>query len=167
MEALAALSGTPDSWAEDLLQLFFNADLKGLPAFVAKTSGALEANGLTEEILSSELRVFCLCNLCSRKGVLGYAEVADLLDVSEEEVERWVVKTVRSGSIQVKMNQPQKQIVVKSALPFNFAEDQWSKLSLRLRDWRKRLEGLSTSVSASLTSTPAAPSAALAASSSS
>jgi translation initiation factor 3 subunit M len=65
-----------------------------------------------------KMRLLSLCTLASSKAEMKYSEIAACMQISEAEVEAWVIKAITAKLLDAKMDQINKTVVVKCVAPF-------------------------------------------------
>lgn len=60
-----------------------------------------------------KMRLLTLCSLAANSKEIGYAEIAQNLQVQESEVESWAIKAITAELMDAKMDQLNKVLVIK------------------------------------------------------
>jgi translation initiation factor 3 subunit M len=110
----------------EVLRLLVTGDLAGFIAFhsVAANAALLSAHSVSSEHIIHSLKLLKLCHLASTASssscvtgiVLPYDAIASALQVSEDEVEVWVVEAISLQLLEASMDQFKRVVVVRSAL---------------------------------------------------
>ncbi|KAG7353891.1 PCI domain containing protein [Nitzschia inconspicua] len=90
-----------------LLKVFQEGGIDDYFAYI-KTNGGdavLTQWGLSAEECARNMRILSLCSLAGEHEEIPYALVAERLQTSQEEVEKWVIAAVSSGLLSAKMDQ--------------------------------------------------------------
>lgn len=65
------------------------------------------------DLLLEKIRILTVTSVFSSKQVVPFSDVASALDIAVDEVEAWVVDASSRDLISVRIDQPQRQIIVK------------------------------------------------------
>lgn len=98
--------------------------------------------GIDEE---SSVKNICLLSLVSLAGEheeIPYSAVASTLNISEDEVEQWVIRAVSSGLMEAKMDQLRKVVLVERCAVRQFGMTEWTALKVRLDKWKTNVGGV-------------------------
>mmetsp|Transcript_6802 Transcript_6802/g.9931 ORF Transcript_6802/g.9931 Transcript_6802/m.9931 type:complete len:380 (+) Transcript_6802:154-1293(+) len=139
--AIKALEGnneTKDLY--DLLEIFQEGKLQQYRAF--KKDEVLSKYSLNEEECTRNMRILSLCSLATEFEEVPYNLVATTLDVSENEVESWVIAAVSSGLLSAKMDQIEQRIMVERSVVRKFDMIQWKALQSQLQIWKHNVNGI-------------------------
>lgn len=143
-DAVQALRSS-DSTLFELLEIFTADTLDAYEAFVAATplsdisGGVLAESG---EALQNKMRLLTLASLAAStpSRSLPYSTIATSLRVPAEDVEKWVIDTIRAGLVEGKLSQLRSEFLVHRATYRVFGEKQWAEVQGRLMVWRRSLE---------------------------
>jgi translation initiation factor 3 subunit M len=103
----------------ELLRLLVTGDIAGFTAFRSHPEKAalLAAHQVSSEHLLHSLKLLVLCNLAATASASGnalsYDAIAKALEVSEDEVELWVVDAISHRLLEASMDQLNRVVVVK------------------------------------------------------
>ena len=91
----------------------------------------------------SKIRLLALATLVHRKSKMSLSEVANALEESVDNVERWVVKALSESVIDGRIDQLNRKVLVKSSFQRKFEKEEWafldSKLSNRIDNSRRKV----------------------------
>lgn len=145
-DAIQALRAS-DSTLFELLEIFTADTLDAYEDFIAATpldtiSGGALADGA--EALQTKMRLLTLASLAAStpSRSLPYATIASALRVPTEDVEKWVIDTIRAGLVEGKLSQLRSEFLVHRATYRVFGEKQWAEVQGRLMVWRRSLENV-------------------------
>lgn len=135
-----------------LLRVFREGKLEDYHSFVKSNGGdgALAKWGLSPDECIRHMRILSLCSLAAEHEEIPYQVVADTLQTTSGEVEKWVIAAVSSGLLSAKMDQLQEKVIVESCVVRKFDMDQWKALQSRLRLWKQNVGGILDSYKQSL-----------------
>ncbi|KAF9295982.1 hypothetical protein BGZ74_010528 [Mortierella antarctica] len=136
-----AVQGLKSEKAYELLSVFMSGNVQDYRTLVTKYAGLIKELGLDEEETLRKIRLLSLASLGSENLAreLSYQEIAKALEVSEGEVELWVIDVIRAGLVEAKLNQVSKVVVVNRSIYRTFGTAQWQQLSQRLNGWKQSL----------------------------
>ncbi|KAH8432584.1 PCI domain protein [Aspergillus melleus] len=145
-DAVQALRSS-DSTLFELLEIFTADTLDAYEAFVSATplsgisGGVLAESG---EALQNKMRLLTLASLAAStpSRSLPYSTIATSLRVPAEDVEKWVIDTIRAGLVEGKLSQLRSEFLVHRATYRVFGEKQWAEVQGRLMVWRRSLENV-------------------------
>ncbi|KAE8145217.1 eukaryotic translation initiation factor 3 subunit M [Aspergillus avenaceus] len=145
-DAVQALRSS-DSTLFELLEIFTADTLDAYEAFISTTPLANISGGVLAEAgeaLQNKMRLLTLASLAAStpSRSLPYATIASALRVSAEDVEKWVIDTIRAGLVEGKLSQLRSEFLVHRATYRVFGEKQWAEVQGRLMVWRRSLENV-------------------------
>ena len=73
---------------------------------------------------------------------LSYQLIAEKLNINADDVEIWVIDSIRVGLIEGKLSQLKQEFLVQRATPRVFGMKQWTEIQSRLIIWRRSLESV-------------------------
>jgi len=152
-DAVQALRSS-DAALFELLEIFTADTLDAYEDFISTTPVAniLPDNALTPhaDALQTKIRLLTLASLAAAATTttgptarsLSYETIASALRVPQEEVEKWVIDTIRAGLVEGKLSQLRSEFLVHRATYRVFGEKQWAEVQGRLMVWRRSLENV-------------------------
>ncbi|KAI9924134.1 hypothetical protein ASPWEDRAFT_26268 [Aspergillus wentii DTO 134E9] len=145
-DAVQALR-TSDSTLFELLEIFTSDTLDAYEDFVAATPLTSISEGVLAnagEALQNKMRLLTLASLAAStpSRSLPYSTIASSLRVPSEDVEKWVIDTIRAGLVEGKLSQLRSEFLVHRATYRVFGEKQWAEVQGRLMVWRRSLESV-------------------------
>ncbi|KAH6562073.1 hypothetical protein BASA50_004193 [Batrachochytrium salamandrivorans] len=138
---LTAVTALGSTKIVELSKIFLNQSLTNYNEFLTKNSKFVKEQGFSQEDNIRKMRILSLATLASEhlQGDVAYSTISKTLDVSEDEVEFWVIDAIRAGLVDAKINQLQKTIAVTRATQRTFEVEQWKLLQSRLLLWKNNL----------------------------
>ncbi|PGH00547.1 eukaryotic translation initiation factor 3 subunit M [Blastomyces parvus] len=96
------------------------------------------------EILETKMRLLTLASLAAStpSRSLSYESIVNALRIPREDVEKWVIDTIRAGLVEGKLSQLKGEFLVHRATYRVFGEKQWAEVQGRLMVWRRSLENV-------------------------
>ncbi|KAK3718313.1 hypothetical protein LTR37_005126 [Vermiconidia calcicola] len=141
LDSIQSLRKSDQIWSE-LLELFSSESYEDLQDFKEANSTFLSDNGLNEEILDRKMRLLTLASLsvqASQTRTLPYSTIAKALNIPSEDVEIWVIDTIRSGLVEGKLSQQNQEFLIHRSTYRVFGENQWREVASRLETWKSSL----------------------------
>ncbi|KAI9370486.1 hypothetical protein BJX61DRAFT_544567 [Aspergillus egyptiacus] len=152
-DAVQALRSSDPALFE-LLEIFTADTLDAYEDFISSTPVAsiLPDNALSPhaDALQTKIRLLTLASLAAAATTttgpsarsLSYETIASSLRVPQDEVEKWVIDTIRAGLVEGKLSQLRSEFLVHRATYRVFGEKQWAEVQGRLMVWRRSLENV-------------------------
>lgn len=88
------------------------------------------------------MRILSLCSLASEHEEIPYEVVAQTLQTTPAEVEKWVIAGVSSGLLSAKMDQLKEKVIVESSVVRKFDIEQWKAMQARLQQWKRNVSSV-------------------------
>jgi translation initiation factor 3 subunit M len=138
-----------DSQLFELLEIFSSDDYATYSEFLSTNS--LSKAGISDaaaSVLETKIRLLTLATIAASapNRSVPYSTITSSLNVPEEDVEMWVIDTIRAGLVEGKLSQLKQEFQVQRATYRVFGEKQWREIEGRLMVWRRSLESVLTVV---------------------
>ena len=144
-DAVQSLRST-DTQLFELLEIFGADTLDTYEEFIESTplSSIDDRLASSSEALQTKMRLLTLASLAATTSsrALPYDTLAGSLRIPREEVEKWVIDTIRAGLVEGKLSQLKGEFLVQRATYRVFGERQWAEVQGRLMVWRRSLENV-------------------------
>eukprot|EP01129_Flabellula_baltica_P014436 TRINITY_DN6902_c0_g1_i1.p1 TRINITY_DN6902_c0_g1~~TRINITY_DN6902_c0_g1_i1.p1 ORF type:complete len:376 (+),score=92.70 TRINITY_DN6902_c0_g1_i1:54-1181(+) len=131
---------TADPQLSGLLNSLFN--YPNFTSFTQTNSDYLTANNFDVDVLSVKSRLFTLVDFCSSREQVNYSEISSIIEVSEEEVERWIIRATLKGLMECQLDQLNGVVTIRRAIPVAFEKENWEFLLQRTQAWKQNFEAL-------------------------
>ena len=144
LESVQGLRKSDETWFE-LLELFSAENFDDLQDFKESNASFFAENKLNEEVLDRKMRLLTLASLAaqaSQSRTLPYATIAKALNIPSEDVEVWVIDSIRSGLVEGKLSQQKQEFLIHRSTYRVFGENQWRGVASRLETWKGSLRGV-------------------------
>lgn len=127
-----------------LLKVFQEGKIEDYFSFVKSNGGdsVLASWGLSGEDCVRHMRILSLCSLAAEHEEIPYSLVAETLQATPGEVEKWVIAAVSSGLLSAKMDQLEQKVMVERSVVRQFDMKQWKALQERVNLWKKNVRGI-------------------------
>ncbi len=135
----------------ELLEIFSSDDYATYIEFLGSNSlSDLNIPDSASTVLETKIRLLTLATIASSapSRSVPYSTIASSLNIESEEVEMWVIDTIRAGLIEGKLSQLKQEFLVQRATYRVFGEKQWAEIQGRLMVWTRSLESVLTAVRA-------------------
>lgn len=119
-----------------LLQIFAQEKFDSFQTFRSKNPDYLQSVGLSEESCLRKIRLLSLASLGAENSEVPYSLIAQTLQISEDEVEGWIIDAVSAKLIEAKLNQLKRVANVSYCVQRVFGTAQWKQLSSKLNKWK-------------------------------
>lgn len=140
-----------DSALFDLLEIFSSDDYSSYSDFLETNN--LSDLGIPEEspaasAMATKIRLLTLASVAAASTTrsVPYATIARELQIPSEDVEMWVIDSIRAGLVEGKLSQMKQEFLVQRATYRVFGEKQWAEIQGRLMVWRRSLESVLVAV---------------------
>jgi len=133
----------------ELLEIFSSDDYASYIEFTSEHSlSSLSIPDSASNALSTKIRLLTLASIAAASPTrsVPYSTIASSLQVPPEDVEVWVIDTIRAGLVEGKLSQLKQEFLVQRATYRVFGEKQWAEIQNRLMVWRRSLESVLTVV---------------------
>jgi len=144
LDSIQQLRKSDSTWAE-LLELFSAEDYDDFQDFKEANGSFISDNGLDEDSLDKKMRQLTLASLAtqaSHSRTLPYGQIAKALQIPSEEVEMWVIDSIRSGLVEGKLSQQKQEFLIHRSTYRVFGENQWREVASRLETWKSSLTNI-------------------------
>ena len=129
----------------ELLEIFSSGDYSEFNDFLETNSlSSLSLPEASAEAMSTKIRELTLASIAaaSSNRAVPYSTIATALQVPKEDVEMWVIDSIRAGLVEGKLSQLKQEFLVQRATYRVFGEKQWAEIQGRLMVWRRSLENV-------------------------
>ncbi|KAG8807680.1 hypothetical protein FRC19_006390 [Serendipita sp. 401] len=133
-----------------LLKIFLRSGMKEWQEWVATNEAELTSCGLDRTSVEKKIRLVTLTELVTANigKTITYAEIASTIQVTEAEVENWVIQAIRAKLIVGKLDQTTRTFAVVRSTTRQFTPGDWEALDDRLEKWKATLVDILSVVSA-------------------
>lgn len=128
-----------------LLETVATGDYAAFKDFQNKNSEFLTDNKIDPVKLEHKVRVLALAKVASHatQRTIPYTVFANAIDVPVEDVEMWVIDTIRAGLIEGRLSQITQSFALHGATPIGkFDADDWKAVSNKLEGWKSGLKDI-------------------------
>ncbi|KAL5194415.1 Eukaryotic translation initiation factor 3 subunit M [Glycine soja] len=132
-----------------LLKIFLTQRLDAYLDYHSANSTLLKSYGLVHEECIAKMRLLSLVDLSSDgSGQIPYELIRDTLQISDDEVELWVVRGLTANLIDCKMDQMNQVVIVSHPTERVFGQHQWQALRTKLVTWRGNIANVISTIQA-------------------
>jgi translation initiation factor 3 subunit M len=145
----------------ELLQIFASQNYDAYVKFVAANKSVIESLGAeADAALSRKIRLLTVVSIASAAAANGsaiigadgvavstsvsapYSSFASALQVSEEDVEAWVIDAVTAEILDAKLDQLHNSVQISYAMQRTFDMSNWKQLGEKLTAWKENIRGM-------------------------
>mmetsp|Transcript_69247 Transcript_69247/g.166050 ORF Transcript_69247/g.166050 Transcript_69247/m.166050 type:complete len:421 (-) Transcript_69247:70-1332(-) len=142
LETVQALKKTKHAALVELCNVFLLGGVNDLRKFQEKNPKTFAEYDLKPEDAMAKIRLLALATAVHGKSEMSLTEVASILEESEDNVERWVVRALSEGVIDGRIDQLNNKVLVKSAFQRKFGKEEWAFLDAKLTQWTDNLQNV-------------------------
>jgi len=137
LEAVRLLENIPQySLLYKLLHIFAQEKLDSFLNFSQAHPEFLQSAGLAEAHCLHKMRLLSLASLGAESNEVPYALIAQTLQISEDDVEMWIIDAVSAKLLEAKLNQVKRVANVSFCVQRVFTDPLWKQLSTKLNKWK-------------------------------
>jgi len=129
----------------DLLEIFTSQGLEEYNDFKDEHGDWLEQqDDMDKATLNRKMRLLTLASLAAQaqNRTLPYDRIRAALQISEDDIELWVIDVIRAGLVEGKLSQLNRTLLIHRSTYRVFGEKQWAEVQVRLDNWRNSLENV-------------------------
>jgi len=109
----------------------------------------LKNTGINLDEITYKIRLLTLNSLAKKQSILTYDQIAKSLEISEADVELYVIDATSSGILEARIDQLNQTILIRYAPSRQFDKQQWQSLNEKLDKWKDNISHLLTVLRAS------------------
>ncbi|CDF38303.1 Translation initiation factor eIF3, subunit M [Chondrus crispus] len=126
----------------ELISIFVRHDLAVFTDFRAKNEALLAKYEIDVAVAEKKMRLLTFASLGIDSQDLTYGMIAKALQISEDEVEDWVIRAIGSGLVDAKINQLTSSVSIYRSTQRMFTREEWQPLSERINIWKENIGDL-------------------------
>mmetsp|Transcript_858 Transcript_858/g.2334 ORF Transcript_858/g.2334 Transcript_858/m.2334 type:complete len:398 (+) Transcript_858:81-1274(+) len=140
----AAIGGLAGSKVHGLMAALVESDVAKLRAFCSGNKAFLSELGLNEEQCLEKVRLLALATMGAQNArrSISYKDIVSQLDISEGEVELWLIKAIGLKMLEGRMDQLHQVFNVQKTAYKTFGGDEWASLETKLGDIHEHVTGV-------------------------
>ena len=127
LEAIKKLTGKNEQ-VSNLLNLFTSTDAKGFEKKIGQFKKLMKEEGLTIDELKTKKSYVEICSLQTEKTNFGYTELAERLNIAEDDIEEWAILAIHNKIIDAKIDQQNEEIIIKSHMLRELKQKEWQAI---------------------------------------
>jgi len=136
LKAIKAFEGSP---FYKLVETFCNGTYKSFKEYFGKVA-YLSSEDFN--LFIEKMKILTITSVLSARDTVPFSEIAEAIEIEEDDVEAWIVDAASRNLIVVKMDQPQRQVVVKYLSKRSFQDKDWISLGNRVNTCRENINSL-------------------------
>uniref|UniRef100_A0A6M2DN17 Eukaryotic translation initiation factor 3 subunit M n=1 Tax=Xenopsylla cheopis TaxID=163159 RepID=A0A6M2DN17_XENCH len=123
----------------DLLTIFVSEKLQSYITFYQNHKEFVHSQGLNHEQNLQKMRLLSFMQLAETHSELSYAALQDELQITEEDVEPFIIQVLKTKLVRVRIDQASKKVFISSTMHRTFGRAQWQNLRDILLSWKQNL----------------------------
>lgn len=130
----------------ELINIFVRDDLAVFRKFQKSHDDLLTKYSIDAGVAEEKMRLLTFASLGIESQDLTYEMIATALQVSEDDVEHWVIRAISSGLVDAKINQLKSSVAIYRSTQRMFTREEWQPLSERINIWKENIGDLLTAL---------------------
>merc|ERR1719414_1020853 len=123
----------------DLLKIFVSEKLEAYQKFYENHRDFVQGLGLVHEENLTKMKLLTFMQLAETKSEITFGEVQQHLQMSEAEVEEFLIDVLNTKLVRAKIDQSNQVVHVSSTMQRTFTKEHWGKLHSLLTSWKGNL----------------------------
>ncbi len=146
----AAIGGLSGSKVHGLMAALVESDVAKMRAFCSGNKAFLSELSLSEEQCMDKVRLLALATMGAQNArrSMSYKDVVSSLDISESDVELWLIKAIGLKLLEGRMDQLHQVFNVQKTAHKTFGGDEWASLERKLGNIHENVAGVQTKLTA-------------------
>jgi len=99
-------------------------------------------NGLNPDDITHKIRLLSLNSMAVKQSILSYELIFKSLEISESDVEVFIIDATSSGILDARIDQLNQRILVRHAPSRQFDKKRWQALDEKLDKWKENMSHL-------------------------
>jgi len=137
------LEGEP---IHNLLTIFVTGKLSQYQEFAKNNKDFITSIGLSHDQNVHKMRVLSFMQLAETRTEISYETIEKELQLDPSDVETFVIDVVRTKSVQVRIDQMARRVLVCGTSQRTFGKQQWQLLREQLASWQQNLAQIMTNL---------------------
>lgn len=134
---------TKDAKLYELFTIFLQGSVSDFEKFAADNKDLITKHGLSQEDLLAKMRLLTIASLCSKATqAISYASLAADLNISEDQVESFVIDAIGQGVIDARLNQLTRTVTVLKTMHRQFSTQEWKGLAEKIGKWQSTVDSM-------------------------
>jgi translation initiation factor 3 subunit M len=125
-----------------LLSVLLAGNVQAFESLAKESAGVFETVGASREDVLTKVRLMALLGLGAQAATLSFEDVQTALNVSEGEVEVWIVRAIGKKLLDARIDQLGGTISITRCNHRAFGPEQWRELRDRLGAWARNVAGV-------------------------
>ena len=129
----------------NLVNAVTSAEIKAFTKELDSYKALLEQHKITRDMLLEKKRFITICSMdfeSSAGNVMTFKELANILNLDEDDIEEWAITAINNDIIDARINQLQGQIIIKTHKLRQLNKAEWEKVKANVTGWKQRFEGI-------------------------
>lgn len=130
----------------ELINIFVRDDLAVFAEFRKKNEALLDKYGIDAAVAEDKMRLLTFASLGIESPDLTHQMIASALQISDDQVEDWVIRAISSGLVDAKIDQLKSSVSIYRSTQRMFTREEWQPLSERINIWKENTAELLSSL---------------------
>lgn len=104
---------------------------------------------LSREDVIKKMQYVLICSLKLDNSNFKYEDLANLLNIAQDDVEEWAIEAIANGIIDAKIDQMNSTIVIKSHKLRELNKEEWIAIKGKLALWKEKFQRMQQVLKAS------------------
>jgi len=137
LKPVIALEGQP---ILKLLKIFVTGKLADYLDFFEKNSNfVLGLPGANHEGNIQKMKILTMVSIACEQPEIEFTSLAKQLMLNEDEVEEFVIESIKTGLFHAKLDQVNHKVLLESVSRRTFEKKEWEELRQKLEQWRENM----------------------------
>lgn len=142
LKPVQALDGSV--WHQ-LLTVFVSGSLQDYLDIYASNNDFID-DKLNHEACISKMSLLTFLTMASQQTHIPFDDILSAVQINEDSIEDFVVEAIQNGLVHAKIDQVDRQIVVRSVSRRTFSQQEWQELRGKMETWKDNLQTIRSSL---------------------
>jgi len=124
----------------DLLTIFVSGKLSQYVHFYENNKEFINSIGLQHEENMQKMRLLTFMQMAENKTEIDFDLIQKEMKLDADDVESFIIDVIRTKSVNVKIDQMSRKVLVTNTTHRTFGKQQWQSLREQLNSWRANLD---------------------------
>lgn len=129
----------------ELLETVSNGDYQGFQSFAKSNASFFTEHNIDVEQLTQRVRILALARFAGEynQKTIPYSDISKSIEVPTEDVEFWIIDSIRAGLIEGRLNQIEQSVSIHRVSPVGkFGTQEWQTLAQKLKSWKQSVRDI-------------------------
>jgi translation initiation factor 3 subunit M len=130
----------------ELLEIFVSGGLVEFQQFEKSNTQFFTDNAFDLTELNRKIRLLTFATIALECKEIEFAVLGEKLQISNDEIEEFVIEAIRSKVIKAKIDQLNDKVIVTSVTQRTFTTNEWKQLHATLLQWKSNIDGVNRQI---------------------